>query len=145
MRVKNGARIYGAWAGNPKGRAEDPSCCVKEVCTDSRAMMNGQCSRKRGHGPGGLYCTQHDPANVKQREEEKSARWKAKMDRHMAPYDAAEKATANATLWRKRAVELAEAVNRGDEARVTDLQIRAILDADKDNPESGQEPSKEEK
>ena len=39
---------------------------------------------------------------------------------------------SEADLWRKRAVELAEAVNRGDEARVIDLQIRAILDAAKE-------------
>ncbi len=50
-------RIYGQWAGDPKGRIEDETRCVEEVMSDF--MHFYQCSRKRGHGPDGLYCKQH--------------------------------------------------------------------------------------
>jgi len=51
-------RIYGQWAGNPKGTPEDPALCVEGVW-NLYAPGFPQCSRKRGHGPGGLYCKQH--------------------------------------------------------------------------------------
>ena len=51
-------RRYAAWAGNPRGVAEDPECCVRSVWRP-RDWHAFQCNRKRGHGPGGLYCKQH--------------------------------------------------------------------------------------
>jgi len=58
--IINGKRRYGLWGGCPKGRPEDPTCCIEEVWP-SRAygLIPRQCSRKRGHGPDGLYCGQH--------------------------------------------------------------------------------------
>ncbi len=50
-------RVYGSWAGNEKGVSEDITRCIKKVFGDS--FINHQCSRKRGHGPEGLYCKQH--------------------------------------------------------------------------------------
>lgn len=52
------SRIYGEWAGNPKGFKERLEDCIVEVA-DPRGFLRGQCSRKRGHGSGGLYCKQH--------------------------------------------------------------------------------------
>ena len=52
-------RIYGAWAGDPKGREEDITRCIVEVWPQSGSWMPWQCSRKRGHGPDALYCKQH--------------------------------------------------------------------------------------
>lgn len=53
-------RIYGAWAGNLKGRPEDITHCVKEVWPSTGVgWISYQCQRKRGHGPDGLYCKQH--------------------------------------------------------------------------------------
>lgn len=53
-------RVYGAWAGHPDGEPEDKARCVKEVWSDVRGSWTPyQCTRKRGHGPGGLYCKQH--------------------------------------------------------------------------------------
>lgn len=51
-------RIYDKCPMNPRGTPEDVSRCFESV-----ASGNGwhyiQCSRKRGHGKGGLYCKQH--------------------------------------------------------------------------------------
>lgn len=56
--VINGQRRYGAWSGCPQGRPEDPACCIEEVWPHD-GWIPHQCSRKRGHGPDGLYCKQH--------------------------------------------------------------------------------------
>jgi hypothetical protein len=52
-------RRYNAWVGNPRGCPENTSLCIAEVCDRGRSMIIHQCSRKRGHGPGKLYCKQH--------------------------------------------------------------------------------------
>jgi len=52
-------RMYGQWAGNPIGFPENPDDCIEEVWNQCGGYVSGQCSRKRGHGPGGLYCRQH--------------------------------------------------------------------------------------
>ena len=50
---------YGQWAGNPNGRPENLADCI-EVKRSYSAWDHGtQCTRKRGHGPDGLYCKQH--------------------------------------------------------------------------------------
>lgn len=49
-------RRYGQWAGNEAGIPEDVACCVKSVFS---GWHSHQCSRRRGHGPDGLYCKQH--------------------------------------------------------------------------------------
>lgn len=69
-------RRYGQWAGNPKGRAEDPSRCIKEIYLNNRggSANQYQCLRKRGHGPEGLYCKQHDPVARQARQEEEWAK-----------------------------------------------------------------------
>ena len=51
-------RIYGEWAGDPKGTKEDPKRCIKELWPTGHWNPR-QCSRKRGYGPEGLYCKQH--------------------------------------------------------------------------------------
>ena len=50
------SRIYGSWAGNPKGNKENPNNCIAEVWDN---MISRQCNRKRGYGKDGLYCKQH--------------------------------------------------------------------------------------
>ena len=54
-------RVYGAWTGNPKGILEDETKCIEEVWPRGRVdgWFSWQCQRKRGYGPGGLYCKQH--------------------------------------------------------------------------------------
>lgn len=59
-------RRYGEWAGNPKGFPEDVACCVEEVRAAGAWPHYHQCNRKRGHGPGGLYCRQHAKKHVKE-------------------------------------------------------------------------------
>lgn len=51
-------RRYGQWAGRSKGTREDPTKCIAEVWPSS-GWIPYQCTRKRGHGPDGLYCKQH--------------------------------------------------------------------------------------
>lgn len=52
-------RRYGAWAGRPDGMAEDVTRCVVQVPRGRGSVLFRQCAGKRGHGPGGLYCTRH--------------------------------------------------------------------------------------
>jgi len=49
-------RIYGKWAGNPKGVRENPENCIVEVAD---GFTFHQCYRKRGYGKDGLFCQQH--------------------------------------------------------------------------------------
>ena len=51
-------RIYQQWAGRPQGIKENPNWCISQV-HQGRSFVFYQCSRKRGHGPDGLYCKQH--------------------------------------------------------------------------------------
>ena len=76
-RVKK--RRYGEWAGNPKGWPEDVTHCIKRVWP-AHAWGGKQCSRKRGHGPGGEWCKQH----AKQLEAAEA--YKA-LDNHLKNYD----------------------------------------------------------
>lgn len=59
VKVVKKLRIYGAWAGNPKGITEDTSRCIEEVWPRNHGWVPHQCQRPRGHGPDGLYCKQH--------------------------------------------------------------------------------------
>ena len=54
--IINGERFYYGWGGY---RMEDPTCCIEEVWSVHNPWFPYQCSRKRGHGPDGLYCGQH--------------------------------------------------------------------------------------
>ena len=62
---------YGQWSGNPKGLPEDETKCVEEII-DTGGFLFKQCSRKRGHGPKGLYCKQHGKMREKYEERRKS-------------------------------------------------------------------------
>jgi hypothetical protein len=52
-------RVYCCWAGNPKGTPENTANCIEDVPDAGRSVLSHQCTRKRGHGEGGLYCKQH--------------------------------------------------------------------------------------
>jgi hypothetical protein len=57
---RNPAYRYGQWSGNERGQAQNPIRCVRSVWPAiSRGMIEAQCTRRRGHGFGGLYCKQH--------------------------------------------------------------------------------------
>jgi len=51
-------RYYGKSTLRPHGIPEDPTRCIAEVA-DETGWHFYQCKRKRGYGPGGLYCKQH--------------------------------------------------------------------------------------
>ena len=52
-------KIYGQWAGNPKGYEKDPERCIKEVYPQIRGWIPHQCRRDRGYGLDKLWCKQH--------------------------------------------------------------------------------------
>ena len=55
-------RRYGIWNGNPQGHPEQIGKCIETVNSGGSGFdsyIGRQCSRKRGHGPDGLYCKQH--------------------------------------------------------------------------------------
>jgi len=56
--MRDKAKRYGCWAGNPNGLPEDPKRCIAEVYRQ-HSWIPGQCYRKRGYGENGLYCKQH--------------------------------------------------------------------------------------
>jgi len=51
-------RVYGRWAGDPRGKPEDTRRCIVEVM-DNVSWLSHQCQRRRGHGTNGLFCKQH--------------------------------------------------------------------------------------
>jgi hypothetical protein len=56
----NGERRYGVWNGSPQGTPEDPERCIEDIWPHGNGgWIPYQCSRRRGHGPDGLYCKQH--------------------------------------------------------------------------------------
>lgn len=77
---------YGQWAGNNAGSPPDYTRCCADVWPPP-GHISSQCSRKRGHGPDGAYCKQHDPAEVKRRQEEASARYERDMARRRLGFD----------------------------------------------------------
>jgi hypothetical protein len=61
----NGERRYGVWNGCPQGEAEDLTRCIEEVWPIT-GWIPYQCCRKRGHGPDGLYCKQHNKKHTRE-------------------------------------------------------------------------------
>jgi hypothetical protein len=73
---------YGAWAGFTNGHKPDfARCCVEVTDYSTRWPRYHQCSKKRGHGPDGAYCKQHDPEAVKARRDASTARSNEKMNK----------------------------------------------------------------
>ena len=67
---------YGAW------QRPDYSRCCEEVSANG-SWWGAQCSRKRGYGPHGAYCKQHDPEAVKARRDEAAAVYREKRRRRL--------------------------------------------------------------
>lgn len=51
--------VYRAWAGSPNGTPENGEKCIEVVHDTGRSILSHQCSRRRGKGPDGLFCTVH--------------------------------------------------------------------------------------
>jgi hypothetical protein len=66
---------YGEWAGQPKGRAADPSRCAEEVFPSGRGELHHQCHRPRGFGPEGAFCKQHSPDAKAERKAKAAEKW----------------------------------------------------------------------
>lgn len=79
---------YGDWAGNPNGRKPDPERCAQEVWPNERGAIPSQCARKRGHGPEGAFCKQHDPAVKAERERKQREKYEAERERQRPKWHA---------------------------------------------------------
>lgn len=77
---------YGAWAGRPDGTPPDPSGCAKEVRESGRWPKFSQCGRKRGYGPEGAFCKQHDPEAMAKRKAASKAKGEAAWAKRMQEY-----------------------------------------------------------
>lgn len=77
-------RVYGSWAGNPKGIPEDSAKCIEEVFDGDYLMRGRQCRRNRK--PSTLYCKQHNPVEKKKRGDKKWAKYRAKQRRRDEQY-----------------------------------------------------------
>lgn len=70
MNVVGELRRYGVWSGDPVGKSEDPTRCIKKV-RPRHTYISEQCRSPRGHGNNGLYCKKHaksHPSNGKLKE-----------------------------------------------------------------------------
>lgn len=92
---------YGCWGGNPNGDKAIPDRCAKTVCSNDRGAIPSQCARKRGHGPEGAYCKQHDPDAV-------AARRMASMRKYNA-----EAARDNKQWWGPKFLSVLEQIAAG--------------------------------
>ena len=72
-------KAYGTWAGQPRGVPADPSRCCVSVYPNERGPIPHQCNRKRGFGPEGAYCRQHEPSAEAARKGAQDAEYERKM------------------------------------------------------------------
>jgi len=100
----DGFRYYGRWAGSPRGQREDKTCCIVSVHEPGRGIIIHQCSKKRGHGPNGLYCSIHDPAAVEKRRLASEERYRK--ERENSPWARLEKAQATIRELEAKIAEL---------------------------------------
>lgn len=71
-RGKDGLRHYGG-LDYDHGAPEDLARCAEQVPKPS-SYRGRQCSRKRGHGPGGELCRQHAARRARREAERKADR-----------------------------------------------------------------------
>lgn len=74
---------YGRWAGSPNGTPAYPERCCEEVYENGRWPLPRQCNKKRGHGPEGAYCKQHDPEVVAARRAKSRAKEEAAFNKRV--------------------------------------------------------------
>jgi hypothetical protein len=76
-------QCYGAWAGQPRGRAPDFSRCCVSVPDGGRSPLSHQCHKPNGKGPDGAYCATHNPDAVAARRKKSEEKYRADMRRYM--------------------------------------------------------------
>lgn len=79
------AYLYGSYR-----RAYNTQKCACEVYEPGRVRLSKQCTRKPGFGPDGLYCKQHDPAEIARRRKASMDKYNAKMKRERPQWYAGE-------------------------------------------------------
>ncbi|MFC3724447.1 hypothetical protein [Neoaquamicrobium sediminum] len=70
-------RYKAAYGDHGKTAPDFERCCVEVTRYIGNWPHYGQCARKRGHGPDGAYCKQHDPEKVEARKAVSDEREKA--------------------------------------------------------------------
>lgn len=71
------------------GTPADPALCCEEVSDRQSWISYSQCARKRGYGPEGAYCKQHDPDAVKAKKAARDAKWEAEWAEKQRKHEAA--------------------------------------------------------
>ena len=99
MENKNG--LYPGGYGRYGKTAPDFNRCAEAVRGDDAWYGTQQCARKRGHGPDGAYCKQHDPDAVAARRAESDAKYKAERDAAYAKWKRERHAPAMLTALRQ--------------------------------------------
>ena len=84
-------KIYGNWAGNPRGTPYNPARCAANVYGSERGAIAHQCHKPRGFGQGELWCKTHDPERVKAKQDASYAKYRAKIDQEQRRIDLREK------------------------------------------------------
>lgn len=70
--------------------AFNPARCCEDVREEGRWPAYNQCARKPGYGPDGLYCKQHDPAEVERRDQERDKKYREQQERERPKWYGAE-------------------------------------------------------
>ena len=118
-------RMYGYGLSRTK---EDQACCIEHVF--GARCTSHQCVRKRGHGPDGLYCKQHDPAAVTARRRASQERYNKQLAARVRPFDLAAKHDKALKEIAKHLSPHNENVRRGDlVAAIRDL-ARGLADGE---------------
>jgi len=63
----------------------NPSRCAFEVIENSRSPRFYQCQRKPGFGPDGIFCRQHEPAAITDRERKSRDKYEKYLKALVAP------------------------------------------------------------
>ena len=75
-------KVYGAWAGNPRGTPYDPKRCAYSVI-EPRGVAH-QCQRKSRLG---IWCYQHHPDSIQLRRDKAAAKYLEEVEASMRPYN----------------------------------------------------------
>ena len=105
--------------------AYKPEQCAYEVYAPGRFVHSYQCTRKPGYGPDGLYCKQHDPAEIERRIQSSNERYKQQLDARMKPHE-------ELAHLREVNAELLEALKTARKYIAGDLLENAIVDVERD-------------
>lgn len=75
-------KVYGQWAGNPKGIPYDPDRCAYQVIEERG--VGHQCQRRSKLG---IWCYQHHPDAIQERRDKAAAKYFEEVEASMRPHN----------------------------------------------------------